>query len=84
MHNLHYNSEDIKGLFLQFGFQIAIQAYLLLTSFKGDSKLAYVEIWQKALCSNQTLNGVTIEYNMRKPFGLIAEMTQKDDWRSLV
>ena len=34
------------------------------------------------LLSNRTLDGVTIRYDLKKPFAVLAEMARKQDWRS--
>lgn len=34
------------------------------------------------ILSNPVLNGANIEFNLRKPFAVLAEIAQKDDWRS--
>ena len=36
------------------------------------------------LLSNPTLEGVTVKYELRKPWGVLAEMKQTEEWRPLV
>jgi hypothetical protein len=34
----------------------------------------------KDILSNQRLNGVTAEFELKKPFRVLAEMNQREDW----
>lgn len=36
------------------------------------------------LLSNRSLDGLTVRYDLKKPFVILAEMARKQDWRSLV
>lgn len=36
----------------------------------------------KKVCSNPLLDGVSLQYDLKKPFVTIAEMKEKEDWRS--
>lgn len=36
----------------------------------------------KRVCWNPILDGVNLRYGLRKPFATIAEMSEKQDWRT--
>lgn len=47
--------------------------------WKSASKDKKIEII-KIISSNQRLNGLTVEYDFRKPFGTIGEIAKKEEW----
>jgi site-specific DNA recombinase len=57
--------------------ELAIDAKRLWKTATVEQRLALV----KTVCSNQKLNGVTIDYELKKPFAVLAEMSEKEIWR---
>ena len=58
--------------------ELAMSAKELWKSASPQQKLDYL----KVICSNQKLNGVTVEYEMKKPFRILSQMAQKSEWRA--
>jgi len=48
----------------------------LWKSAPKDRKIEIIKI----LSSNQRLTDLTVEYDLRKPFGVIEEISKNDDW----
>lgn len=58
-------------------FELATNAKSLWNQGSVEQRLELL----KTLCSNPVLNGSSVQYELRKPFGTIAEISQKSDWR---
>jgi site-specific DNA recombinase len=58
--------------------ELCKSAKTLYKSRSAPEKRKFLE----RLCSNPTLDKRTLRYNLRSPFGVIAEMREKDEWRT--
>lgn len=59
-------------------FELAINAKELWKKGNIEERRKILDL----LCSNPTLDGSTVRYNLKKPFAVLAEMARKEDWRS--
>lgn len=59
-------------------FELAMNAKSLWNQGSVDQRVALL----KSLCSNPTLDGVSVQYELKKPFATVAQMGEKNDWRS--
>ena len=59
-------------------FELAINAKSLWKSMERDDRLEYL----KKVCSNQTLDELTVHYQLQKPFARLASMKQNSEWRT--
>lgn len=59
-------------------FELAINAKDLWKKGTPEERRKVLEL----LCSNPTLEGSTVRYDLKKPFAVLAEMAQKENWRS--
>ncbi len=57
--------------------ELATKAKSLWISRNGHEKRELLE----KLLSNPTLSGKTLRYDLKKPFSVLAEMRQKNEWR---
>ena len=60
-------------------FELATRAKSLWENATAQERLQLL----KSVCSNPTLDGPTVRYELRKPFSVLSNMTQCGDWRSL-
>lgn len=76
---LEQNQVALTTAFYQTSDDILELAKSAETLWKERSPLERIELLNDIL-SNRLLNGVTVEYELKKPFKVLAEMNQKDDW----
>lgn len=60
-------------------FELAMNAKSLWNQGSVEQRLEIL----KTVCSNPTLEGASVRYEIRKPFATVAEMAKKEDWRPL-
>jgi len=58
-------------------FELAINAKLLWKKLNRQERLEYL----KRVCSNQTLDGLTVSYQLEKPFARLASWGENKEWR---
>jgi hypothetical protein len=58
-------------------FELAINAKSLYESLSREQKLEYL----KSICSNPTLDGLTLEYQLKKPFARLESWKKNREWR---
>ncbi len=58
-------------------FELAINAKDIWKSMEREKRLQYL----KQVCSNSTLDELTVRYELKKPFALLSEMKADQDWR---
>ena len=82
----HYNRElersnleisDAAMMSVKKMFELAINAKSLWKEMSRHKKLEYL----KKVCSNQVLEGLTVEYQLQKPFARLARMKENSKWR---
>ena len=69
---------DVWKLAAQNIFELAKSAKTLWKEGSVEQRMNIL----KALCSNPSLDGASIQYDLKKPFVTLEEMGQKEDWRS--
>lgn len=57
--------------------ELAINARSLWKGMNREERLEYL----KRVCSNQTLDGLTVRYQLEKPFARLASWKQNEGWR---
>ena len=81
MDRLSTASEDLDDKYLVTAdriFELAKQARSLWNQRTPSEKRQLLEM----VLSNPRLDGVTVRYDMKKPFAILAEMTKGNDWRA--
>ena len=58
-------------------FELAINAKELYKSMSREERLEYL----KTVCSNATLDGLTLQYQLEKPFARLASWNENSEWR---
>lgn len=79
---LERNHDEIDDAYLvtvESIFELASAAKRLLNEQKMDERMQFLE----KFISNPRLNGLTIEFDLRSPFDVIAQMSLEKKWRSL-
>ena len=57
--------------------ELAINAKSLWKTMDRQERLEYL----KKVCSNQTLDGLTVQYQLQKPFARLAVWKESEEWR---
>lgn len=57
--------------------ELAINAKELYISMNREDRLAYL----KKVCSNQTLDGLTLQYQLKSPFARLSDWKENQNWR---
>lgn len=60
-------------------FELAINAKSLYKSMDRENRLLYL----KKVCSNPTLDGLTLHYQLEKPFKRLSSWKENSDWRRM-
>lgn len=74
---------DIDGAYLQTAqsiLELAKEAKSLWLSRSAHERLDFL----KLVLSNQELDGVTVRYELKKPFAILSKMKEVSEWRPLV
>ena len=77
---LHLLISDEAMVSVKKVFELAINAESLWKSMEREDRLAYL----KKVVSNQTLDGLTLRYELQKPFARLALWKENSEWRTRV
>ena len=75
--NLNLSISDEGMISAKKVLELAINAKSLWKSMERPQRLEYL----KKVCSNQTLDGLTVRYELQKPFARLAAWKESDEWR---